>query len=167
MRHLFKLGSELVCTTAVPLVRPSVRAIIIQNKKLAMVYSCKYGYYKFPGGGVEPGEAHLDTLIREVSEEVGLEVIPATMREYGCVHRVQLIREDTLLLQDNYYYFCDVEMEIHPQHLDAAEAQAGFQLVFTDPYTALKANRSCVCCSDLMIEREAKVLELLIEKEVI
>ena len=33
--------------------RPSVRAVIIRDYKVAMVYSAKFDYYKFPGGGIE------------------------------------------------------------------------------------------------------------------
>lgn len=35
------------------------------------------GYWEFPGGKVEPGESHLDALIRELKEEVNLEIISA------------------------------------------------------------------------------------------
>ena len=45
--------------------REAVRAIILTNKKIALVKSEKEGYYKFPGGGIENGETHQQTLIRE------------------------------------------------------------------------------------------------------
>lgn len=45
--------------------RPSARAIIINGGKIAMVYSQKYDYYKFPGGGIEAGESREAALIRE------------------------------------------------------------------------------------------------------
>lgn len=61
--------------------RPSVRAIIQQDDKLAMVYNQKYDYYAFPGGGVEDGENFHQALIREVKEETGLKVIPETIEE--------------------------------------------------------------------------------------
>lgn len=32
--------------------RPSIRAVIFKVDKLAMVYSVRDGYYKFPGGAV-------------------------------------------------------------------------------------------------------------------
>ena len=32
-----------------------------------------------PGGGIEPGESHTDALLREVSEETGLDITSATV----------------------------------------------------------------------------------------
>lgn len=62
-----------------------------------MVYSKKYHYYKFPGGGIEIGEFMEDALIREVSEETGLCVIRNSIQEYGQVHRIQKgTKEDVL-----------------------------------------------------------------------
>lgn len=56
--------------------RPSVRAIIIREDKVLMIHSKKYDYYKFPGGGPDKGESHIQALIREVKEESGYQVIP-------------------------------------------------------------------------------------------
>ena len=88
--------------------RPSSRAIIIKNGKLALVYSKRYDYYKFPGGGIKEYESIIDALIREVKEEVGL-IIKESIKEYGYVKRIQKFNQDQIFLQDNYYYLCDVE----------------------------------------------------------
>ena len=67
--------------------RPSVRAVIVRDSKVAIVYSAKYDYYKFPGGGIEADESHEQTLIREVSEETGLSIVPESIAELGSVLR--------------------------------------------------------------------------------
>ena len=69
--------------------RPSARGIIINNSKIALVYSKKEKYYKFPGGGIKENEDMSSALIREVREEVGLIVIPDSIREFGSVMRRQ------------------------------------------------------------------------------
>ena len=49
--------------------RPSVRGIIFDSQgRVAMIYSKKKHFYKFPGGGVEGNESHLETLAREIRE---------------------------------------------------------------------------------------------------
>lgn len=89
MRLLFEIDKKDYREDGTVCIRPSVRGIIRKEGKLAMIYSRKYNYYKFPGGGIEQGESHEDTLIREVKEESGLDVIRESIEPYGYAHRVQ------------------------------------------------------------------------------
>lgn len=164
MRLLFELDKKDYDIHGKAFVRPSVRGIIIQDGKIAMVHSLKYNYYKFPGGGIENNESQIETLIREVQEEAGLVVIPETIKEYGLVHRIQKGKIEPVYIQDNFYYLCQTEPTIISQHLDDYEADERFTLEFVEPQTAIEANRE----KDhgpkdpIMLEREAKVLECLI-----
>ena len=150
--------------------RPSVRGIIIDNGKIAMVHSLKYDYYKFPGGGIDSGESHLDALIREVSEETGLIVIPESVKEYGVVLRKDKGKIEDLFIQENFYYFCDVKEESTCQKLDDYEAEEEFVLEWVDPKDAIEANLADDRKNKApdaerqrhMMEREAGVLKLLI-----
>ncbi|WP_461811316.1 NUDIX hydrolase [Faecalimonas sp.] len=166
MRLLFELDKKDYDINGTTFERPSVRGIIICDGKIGMVHSVKYDYYKFPGGGIEEGESQTDTLIREVAEESGLRVIPQSTKEYGYVHRIEKGDREGIFIQDNYYYICKTEKETQPQNLDVYEAEESFTLEFIDPYLAINANR----CKDhgpknqTMIEREALVLEKLIEE---
>ncbi|HLD93572.1 MAG TPA: NUDIX domain-containing protein [Anaerolineales bacterium] len=51
-------------------------AIILQNNSLALIERNRNGqiYYLFPGGQVEAGESQVETVTREVKEEIGLEI---------------------------------------------------------------------------------------------
>ena len=50
--------------------RPSARGIIFDDfGRIALVYSQKEKYYKFPGGGIHKDEDKKEALIREVREE--------------------------------------------------------------------------------------------------
>jgi len=146
--------------------RDSARSIIIRNGKIAMIHSLKYDYYKFPGGGIEPGESNIDALIRETAEETGMNVIPDSIREYGYVHRTQksTVVEDECFIQDNYYYLCDVDEGIRPQKLDDYESDELFTLEYVMPEAAILSNRT----KDhgpkdpVMLEREARILEMLL-----
>lgn len=166
MRQLFEIDMKDYEPDAPIFVRPSVRGIVIRDGKAGLVHSLKYNYYKFPGGGMESGEAHSETLVREVREESGLIVIPESIREYGMVHRVQKGKYGNTLVQDNYYYFCDTYNEPMSQRLDDYEAEAEFVLEFVDPVEAMHVNRD-IPRSDwdrVMLGREARVLEMLVSE---
>ena len=168
MRTLFTLDAKNYDLNGKVFVRPSARSIIIKNNKIFMVHSIKYDYYKFPGGGIDEGESKIDALIRETKEEAGLIVIPESIKEYGMVHRIQKgVRFDCdTFIQDNYYYFCDVVDGVFDQNLDDYEADEHFTLEYVDSKTVLEANRKPEHGpkDPTMIEREAKVIELLVEE---
>lgn len=165
MKLLFEIDTKDYDIYGKTLIRPSVRSIIICENKVAMVHSVKYDYYKFPGGGIEPGESQIDTLIRETVEESGLIIIKPSIREYGYVHRIQKGSKESVFIQDNYYYFCDVESATVPQCLDDYEIEENFKLEYIEPITAINTNRnkSHGPKDQNMCDREARVLEQLIQ----
>ena len=166
MRLLFEMDKKDYGECTRSFTRDSARSIIIRNGKIAMIHSLKYDYYKFPGGGIEPGESNVDALIRETAEEAGLTVIPDSIREYGYVHRIQksTVEMDEYFIQNNYYYLCDVEEGVNPQKLDDYESDEHFTLEYVMPESAIRSNRT----KDhgpkdpIMLEREARVLEMLL-----
>lgn len=166
MRLLFELDTKDYDPNGTAFVRPSVRGILIRDGKIAMVHSLKYDYYKYPGGGIEPGETLEDALIREVSEESGLQVIPQSIREYGLVHRVQKSDREDIFIQDNYYFLCDAEDAVQLQNLDDYEAEERFTLEWVEPQHAIRTNRfeDHGPKDSIMLEREARVLEILINE---
>ena len=165
MRMLFEMDRKDHSGCTHTFIRNSARSIIIRDGKVAMIHSLKYDFYKFPGGGIEKGESPVDAMIRETREEAGLRVLPGTVREYGMVHRVQKSEKDDTerFSQDNYYYLCDVMDEPVAQDLDDYEAEELFRLEYTDPATAIRANRHVKSSphNGMMFEREARILELL------
>ena len=165
MRLLFEMDKRDYdnCTNTV--VRNSARSIILRAKRLAMIHSLNYDYYKFPGGGIEGEESPVSAMIRETREETGLVVKPETVKEYGYVHRVQKSDRDAseCFVQDNYYYLCDVENATVAQLLDEYEAAESFTLEYVEPFIAIQKNRS-IPHDSLMLEREARVIEMLIDE---
>lgn len=149
------------------IVRHSARGIMMRNGKIAMIHSGKYHYFKFPGGGMEAGESPIDALIRETMEEAGLTVLPESILAYGLVHRVSPSREGGRFVQDNYYYLCQAEEQTAPQCLDPYEAEEAFALRWLTLREALQINRqvenSPGFANDPMLERECRVLEMLIK----
>ncbi len=166
MKRLFEIDIKDYKDSDSVFRRPSARAIILQGDKIALVYSKKEKYFKFPGGGIHDEEDKKEALIREVREESGMVVIPDSIREFGSVLRRQKSdkSEDTIFEQENFYYFCDVQDELVDQDLDDYEKDAGFVLRVVDIDTAIAANdiyTSERYFDEVMIKRELRVLKLI------
>lgn len=75
--------------------RPRVAAILIENHQIAMIerQRAEKLFYVFPGGHVESGETLEQALVREVKEELGLDVAVG-----GC------IAESTYKNRPHFYY---------------------------------------------------------------
>ena len=160
--------------------RDSARGIIVfserknppfnEDDKIALVYAKNCGYYKFPGGGIHADENKIDALVREVSEEVGLSVIPDTVCEYGVVPRFQKSAAfaNTIFDQESFYYFCKVDDKGHGQNLDPYEKEAGFELRVVTIKEALETNlkyKTDDVFNLAMICRDTNVLQLLLGQE--
>ena len=168
MRLLFEMDKKDYENCTHTFVRNSARSIIISHKRLAMIHSMKYDYYKFPGGGIENGEDPIAAMIRETREEAGLVVKPKTVKEYGYVHRIQKSGKDDkeCFVQDNYYYLCEAEDEAVSQCLDSYELKENYVLEYVDPQVVIRKNRSVAQSpyDPTMFEREVKVIEMLISE---
>ena len=165
MRILFTLDAKDYDPAAPEHIRPSVRGIIIQNRKIQMDHSLKFDYYKYPGGGLEPEETHEKALCREVAEESGFSVRPGSVREYGMVHRRERDHDGRTFVQDNFYYLCDIDRAVG-QSLDDYEADEGFTPEFVDPRHAIETNlhHDHFGKESTMFPREAGVLKWLLDE---
>ncbi len=167
MKQLFVIDKKDYDESWEHSVRWAVRAVIFKGDLLAMVYSQRDRYYKFPGGGMERGESHADTLIREVREEVGLSVIPSTIAELGMVTELKKSDyfQNIVFRQNSCYYLCDVGDNVASQHLDDYEAAEGFCLRYVTIGEAMRVNALCESEENIRIaQRENRVLELLAEQ---
>ena len=166
MKELFKIDKQNYNKDGTVGKRPSVRGIIIKDSKVAMIHSLKYDYYKLPGGGIEHGETHEETLIREVREESGLIVKAESIQEFGYVRRIEKGKVEDIFIQDNYYYLCEVDEVQVEQNLDDYEEKEQFVLEFVYPDYAIHINENSdhkekeqIITFRGMLERENRVLE--------
>jgi len=66
----------------------AVKGVIQRDGKILLVQRAKEdtmgGFYEFPGGGVEEGESMIETLKRELFEEVGFEKV-SNVDYHSCI----------------------------------------------------------------------------------
>lgn len=144
----------------------TVRAIIEKDGKYSMQRSGK-GEYKIPGGGVEGGETHLQTLIREVEEEVGLVIIPESVQPIG---EILELREDKMCkgqkyVCHSYFYKCKVEDKQVPTRMTASELEKGFQPVWEKLSRIVDNNDKVI--KEKWLKRDTEFLRLMLEGKVI
>ena len=145
--------------------RTASRGVIPRDGKLLMIHTGR-GDYKFPGGGVEPGETLETALRREVLEETGREILGAP--EYVGVsheHRRGMVAD--ILEMDSHYFLCRVGGYEAPLRLDGYEAEQHFAPVWISPKDAIAANRALDMEANPWLEREVLVLEALIDNGLI
>lgn len=169
MERLFKMDIKNYSKSDIAVSRPSARAVIwAGDDKLAMVYSRRYKYYKFPGGGICSDEDKKEALAREVHEETGLVVKMDSIREYGSVLRSQKSgrQGNTVFEQENFYYLCSVDA-VGEQELDEYEKEAEFELQYVSAGDAIAVNKACAIEDEFTlvhIARDTEVLERMIGK---
>ena len=156
MKDLFEMDRKNYNPDGKVYTRPSARAIIVRGDTVLLMYSKKYGYFKFPGGGIEPGESHAETIIREVKEESGYLVKPDTIEEYGRVVKRECGQNgpDEIFEQENFYYFCEVEDNPVETDLDDYEAEEVFTPCFVISWKVIRwvffgRSRTSIRCQEI------------------
>ena len=129
--------------------RVSIRGIIFVNGKLLMIEN-SFGEVQLPGGGLEFGEDDCQTLMREVKEETGYDVIPESIKPFGEIEEKRLsVHEPKIWHQINRLYFCDVYPNQGQCEYTENEKKAGFHQVFYTIEDALEKN-------ERMFEKEGR-----------
>lgn len=133
-----------------------------------MILSANVGDYKFPGGGVQPGETHEQALAREVAEECGMTLLHMG-EEIGSVIEYNHDTEtgfDTFKMT-SHYYRCQVTDGSGVQRLDEYERDLGFTPVWVEIEETIRANKSLngKVNAPKWLRREIFVLEYLRENQ--
>ena len=159
--------------------REAVRGIIFRNtpprtaagasgRELLMIYSPVNGDYKFPGGGIEAGETHVETLRRELIEEAGATLTKVTSEFGKTIEYANAFDDDfDTYKQASHYYFCEIDGEMGDLNLEDYEEKLGFRPVWVSINDALKVNRKIIEESNpapKWTRREISILEILLEK---
>ena len=146
--------------------RTAVRAVIQRGRDLLLIFSAAMGDYKFPGGGVDAGEAHEQALRREVREECGAE-LSHFGEEIGSVVEYNHAKDAgfEIFKMTSHYYRCEVMNGFGAQTLDGYERDLGFTPVWIAIDDAIRINKSLLASANPpeWLKREIFLLEYLRE----
>jgi len=160
-KHLLNINKGKIIS------RNAVRAIILKENTVLMVFLGKTNEFKFPGGGIEGNETIEEALKREVLEEVGYNVIKigkkiGIITEYG----IALDDKNNIFKMVSEYYIVNIDYNQINQKLDNYEKELLFKPCWAEIEEAYKTNKVIIdnkCDSTPWIKRETRVLEILNE----
>ncbi|WP_202875904.1 NUDIX domain-containing protein [Kribbella speibonae] len=147
--------------------RTAVRGVLFRGPELLLLTS-RHGDYKFPGGGVEPGESFDQALRREFREECGYDGIAVGRELTTTREEVPAIdAEYDVFAMTSHYFACTGGTPGVGQTLEGYEADLQLAPVWVTVGEALAANRA-VRDSGVgvmrWLAREIAVLEWLSER---
>lgn len=96
------------------------------EKRVALLFLSKKGYYKLPGGGIEEGEDIIEALKRECREEIGCEI--EIEAEVGMTIEY---RSKFQVRQESYCYLAHVVGEKGVPQFEEDEIADGFQVIWS------------------------------------
>jgi len=152
------------------ILRNAVRAIILKENNILMVFLGKTNEYKFPGGGVEKRETNEEALKREVLEEVGCNVLKIN-KKIGVITEYGIAKEgkDNIFKMISEYYSVNIDNNLIDQKLDDYEKELLFKPCWIEIEKAYKANKNIIdnkLDSTPWIRRETRVLEILFNNKI-
>lgn len=121
--------------------RSTVRAVIIKDQKVCMLYSEVFDDYTFPGGGVKASEDHGSALIRELDEELGARGV-LMLEPIGYTEEIRygINQNESTYRQRSYYYLCKVDEFADPSY-NERESSQGLKIVWVDPKSIILHNQ--------------------------
>ncbi|WP_211370897.1 NUDIX hydrolase [Nonomuraea turkmeniaca] len=77
--------------------------ILLEGGKILSTRSRGKDVYYLPGGKREPGESDLDTLVREIDEELAVAIIPSSAAHFGTFEAQAHMHADGVIVQMTCY----------------------------------------------------------------
>jgi 8-oxo-dGTP diphosphatase len=158
-----RLGDEPAAEADV-IRRLAVRAITQREDRLLLLRATATGGYKFPGGGVEPGEHPEDALRRELDEECGRSLLTLGELDFVVVEsRPATDRPGAVFRMESRYYRCEVGEAERSPRLEEYEQSLGLTQDWVTPQEAIDEATRVIAggTAPAWAVREREVLRLL------
>lgn len=161
----YVLGVKEIPQSKEILYREAIRAVIFSNGSNLLLVRNSNGDYKFPGGGIEGREKHIEALRREVLEEIGV-IIKDKIITIGTIteQRIDNNDENVFFIMKSLYYLCSLDKYTDFRKLDEYEKELSFELEEVDVNVAYDHNSKLLTqgknCSQ-WLKRELLALDFI------
>ncbi len=150
--------------------RKASRAIVLQDRKILLLFTKRYEDYSLPGGGLDGGEDLVVGMTRELREETGARNV-SDVKEFGIYEEYRPWYKDDYDIQHiiSYCYICSVDKNLGKAELEDYEEKNGMKALWVDIDEAIKHNQKTIAESKkkgMSITRETYLLKL-IKKELL
>lgn len=92
---------------------PTAGLVVINQGKLLLAYSKNKNAWYLPGGKIEAGETAIHSLIREIKEELNLDIHPSELTYYGHITAPAYGEAPHILMEQECFLY-QVSASIHP-----------------------------------------------------
>lgn len=107
--------------------RNAVRAVILKDKEILLVYSDVNDEYKFPGGGIKQGESDYLALEREINEEIGAILIKLNYKIGEIIEYNKNEKDERKIFKmTSSYYEVEISNKLVNQNLDEYEKKLNY-----------------------------------------
>lgn len=148
--------------------RNATRAIVLDGKKILMLFTERYNDYSLPGGGLDDGEELHLGMIRELKEETGAKNIK-NIKDFGIYEEYRPWYKDDFDIQHmiSYCFLCDIDDELGATSFESYEVNNGMKPVWINIEDAISHNKKTIADSNkkgMSIERETYLLSLIMKE---
>lgn len=94
---------------------PTVGLLVIKNNQLLLAYSKNKKAWYLPGGKVDSGETAIQSLQREIKEELNVTLDPELITYY-CHIQAQAFGEKSNIIMEQDCYLYELDQEVIPSN---------------------------------------------------
>ncbi|SBV93687.1 conserved hypothetical protein [uncultured Dysgonomonas sp.] len=111
---------------------PTAGLVVTKNSQLLLAYSRNKNAWYLPGGKIDEGETSKEALVREIKEELNIELQPDKIESYKLISASAYGEDSDLIMkQDTFRY--DLTEEIEPSQEIAAVKYFDLEMYKKEP----------------------------------